>query len=57
MANLGSRHRHLVGQTIDDEVDVPGRVAIEGKRGFENTTQVAGVITDITCAAHPNTQG
>lgn len=39
-ANLERRHRRLVGRNIDDEVDVPGPVAIEGKKGFENTTHV-----------------
>ncbi|KIW41797.1 uncharacterized protein PV06_05410 [Exophiala oligosperma] len=34
MANLERRHRRLVGRNIDDEVDVPGPVAIEGKRGL-----------------------
>jgi hypothetical protein len=40
MANLERRHRRLFGRNIDDEVDVRGPVAIEGKSGFENTAHV-----------------
>lgn len=34
------RHRRLVGRNIENEVDLPGSVAIEWKRGFENTAHV-----------------
>jgi hypothetical protein len=57
MASLGRRHRRLVGQNIDDEVDVPGRVAIEAKKDFENIIQVADVIINVACAAQLNTRG